>query len=141
MKPIYFERGWPYAAAIIVAGVWFYGGRPFPSRPDALMGASGTIAAVFVGFLGTAKAIVLSISNSRVFKKLKETGYSNVLFSYLFEAIAAGILFLIVSTVGFFLKENAQHPWFGFIWILTGAAAVSLYTRTTLILFKLVRQA
>ncbi len=105
------------------------------------MAASGTVAAVLVGFLGTAKAIVLSISNSRVFKTLKDSGYSNVLFTYLFEAIAAGILFLVVSTIGFFLAANEKHAFFGFFWVLLGTASLLLYTRTTWVLFKLVRQA
>jgi hypothetical protein len=105
------------------------------------MGASVTVAAVLVGFLGTAKAIVLSISSSRVFKTLKDSGYSDLLFTYLLEAISAGILFLIISTVGFFLTGPEKHPIFGLLWVLVGTAAVLLYTRTTLVLFKLVRQA
>lgn len=135
------ERYWPYLTALLVGAAWFYIGSPFPHNSDPLMGASGTVAAVLVGFLGTAKAIVLSVSTSDVFKRLKESGYSNVLFIYLFEALSTGIVFLVISMLGFFLPEHEPHPWFSLIWVCAGSAAILLYSRTTILLFKLVRQA
>lgn len=141
MTALKFEKTWPYAASLLIAALWFYVGQPFPNSLDALMGASGTVAAVLVGFLGTAKAIVLSVSSSDVFKRLKESGYSDILFSYLFEAIAAGIIFLVVSMLGFFLPDQKPHHFFSFVWILSGVAAILLYSRATILLFRLVRQA
>jgi hypothetical protein len=140
------EHVWPYVAALLVTGAWAYFGMPFPKNLDPLMGASGTVASVLVGFLGTAKAIILSITSSKVFKRLKEAGYSDVLFQYLYEALLAGIVFLVISMVGFFLPESTAHPsniqmCFSTIWILSGTGAIILYARTTSLLFKLVRQA
>jgi hypothetical protein len=141
MKGIFIERAWPYVASLIALGVWWYFGAPFPLKPDPLMSATGTVAAVLIGFLGTAKAIVLGMTDSEVFKRLKASGYNNVLYSYLYEALTAGMVFLVVSVVGFFLTENQPHPIFSAIWILTGIAAMALYLRVTSLLFKLIRQA
>ena len=93
------EQYWPYVAAVLGTVSWYYLGAPFPSKPDALMGASGTVASVLVGFLGTAKAIILSITGSRVFKKIREAGFSNLLFRYLFEALIGGMALLVISVM------------------------------------------
>ena len=141
MSALWIERLWPYAVGIAVLGVWYWLSSPFPAKPDALMGASGTVAAVLVGFLGTAKAIILTITRSAIFRKLKEAGYTAILFRYLYEAILFGSVFLVVSVVGFFLPENEPQKWFAIIWILTGSWALLLYLRSTALLFKLVRHA
>ena len=141
MTPLFRERWWPYACSIIITFVWYLLGAPFPPKPDALMGASGTVAAVLVGFLGTAKAIVLSVSNSDVFKRIKESGYSDVLFWFLFESLTAGTVFLVISIIGFFVPEHSPNLWFSILWVLSGTTAMLVYSRTTYLLFKLVRQA
>lgn len=141
MSALWRERLWPYVGGLAVLAIWYWFGAAFPSKPDALMGASGTVAAVLVGFLGTAKAIILTITRSAVFRRLKEAGYSAILFRYLYEALLFGSLFLVVSVVGFFLPENQPQKWFAVIWILTGSWALLLYLRSTALLFKLVRHA
>lgn len=141
MTALRFEHWWPYLVTVIIAIAWWHFGMPFPRNPDGLLGASGTVAVVFVGFLGTAKAIVLSISNSPVYQKLKDAGYHRVLFNYLYDSILFSILFLIVSLIGFFLPEGEPSHWFALAWVLSGAATILLYVRTTNLLFQLVRQA
>jgi hypothetical protein len=142
MTSLIWERSWPYVGAVLVLAVWWFGlGHPFPAKPDALMGASGTVAAVFVGFLGTAKAIVLGLTSSAAFKKLKTTGYSKLLFAYLYEALFGGIIFLAIAIIGFFLPENKPQIWFAIIWFLSGVSALLLYVRVTGLLFRLIKQA
>jgi hypothetical protein len=115
--------------------------KAFPKTVDGLMAASDTVSVVLVGFLGTAKAIILSISSSAVFQRLKATAHSDVLFRYLFEYLAWGIALLIISLVGFFLPEEQPQMWFEIIWVVSCSATIFSYMRTTGILFKLVRQA
>lgn len=142
MTALKFEQWWPYPAALSVLAIWWlYFGQPFPKNVDGLMAASGTVSVVLVGFLGTAKAIVLSISSSEVYKRLKDTGYSNVLFRYLFESLTIAIVLLIISLVGFFLPDSRPQEWFMVIWVLSCSATIFLYVRTTAILFKLIKQA
>lgn len=142
MTSLMYERAWPYAGSLLFACVWWFGlGHPFPSKPDELMGASGTVAAVFIGFLGTAKAIVLGLTGSAAFRKLKSAGYSNVLFGYLWEALVVAIIFLAIAIVGFFLPENQPQPFFSLVWCLAGVASLLLYVRVTGLLFKLIKQA
>jgi hypothetical protein len=142
MTALKIERWWPYLASIAVFLVWwFLFDKTFPKTVDGLMAASGTVSVVLVGFLGTAKAIVLSISSSAVFQRLKASGYHHVLFQYLFESLTAGVILLIVSLIGFFLPEDHPQRWFEIVWVLSCSATIFLYIRTTSILFKLVRQA
>lgn len=142
MTALKFERCWPYFGALLVLAIWwFVFGGMFPKTVDGLMAASGTVSVVLVGFLGTAKAIVLSISSSDVFKRLKASGYNEILFRYLFELLAAGVLLLVISLIGFFLPESHPQTWFTIVWVLSCSATIFLYIRTTTILFRLVRQA
>lgn len=142
MTALKLEQWWPYAAAgILLLLWWLYFGEPFPKNVDGLMAASGTVSVVLVGFLGTAKAIVLSISSSEVFRRLKDSGYNQILFRYLFEALAAGVALLIISLLGFFLPDSQPQRWFMFLWIFSCSLTIFLYIRTTAILFKLVRVA
>ena len=142
MTSLTLERFWPYLGTLLALAVWWFGlHHPFPIHPDALMGASGTVAAVFVGFLGTAKAIVLGLSGSAAFKKLKTAGYANLLFAYLAEALFCGVAFLAVAVTGFFLPENHPQVWFSILWFVTGTASLLLYVRVTSLLFRLIKQA
>src|SRR5215207_4867409 len=128
MKSLHFEQWWPYASAITVLACWaLILGFPFPNNPDPLMGASGTIASVLVGFLATAKAVILGITGSEVFKKLKAAGYSNLLFSYLSQAVFGGIVLLVVSTFGFFFPRQPPPLWFQYLWVMAAATAILLY--------------
>lgn len=105
------------------------------------MGTSSTVAAVLIGFLSTSKAIVLSVTDSAVFRSLKQAGYTNRLYLYLYESVLLGSLFLVLSLVGFFLPEGRPPPWFTALWILVGGIAILMYGRTAKLLFDLVRKA
>ena len=91
--------------------------------------------------MATAKAIVLGLANSPIFRALKDTGYHNVLFRYFFEAVVAGTLLLIASVIGFFFPDHATPMWFEIVWIAVATAAILNYLRVVGVLFKLIKQA
>lgn len=80
-----------------------------------------TVAAISVGFLGTAKAILISISTHKLMRTLKETGQHRRLMDYLLSAMWSA-LFLVVLSAFYLLvdfRSNALSTtvlltlWFG----------------------------
>lgn len=137
------ESSWPYVLGLVVTAIWWWLlGAPFPSPAAGLLSASMTATAVVVGFLATAKAVMLGVASSDVFKRLKEAGFIGSLFRYLFEAVWFGIGFLVLSVFGFFLDRTdvAMPCFYPPLWVLTGSIVVALYARITRLLFMLLGQ-
>lgn len=132
------ERTWPYAIALLITFFWWTVLQaPFPSNPDGLLAASGGASAVLVGFLATAKTVILAITSERVFQKLKAGGFTRLLFGYLYEAIFFGVAFLVVSILGFFVEDpGLGRLVFSLSWVLFGSVALMLYVRITRLLFR-----
>ena len=143
MAALRFERGWPYLAAVLaVVGWWFIADGRFPSKPDALLGASGGASAVLVGFLATSKTIILALNGSAVMTKIREAGYQVTLFTYLYSAIAWGFGLLVISIIGFIVQTESGLPaYFEGLWVAVACLASFTYWRVTNILFKVLRWA
>lgn len=143
MSPQFVERAWPYAlAAASVVSWWAFTQHHFPTPAGELLSATGTAASVLIGFLITAKAIILGLTGSPVFKKLIETGFHRLLFAYLYEATWGSLLLLMVSIFGYFVTGGDIVPlWFKILWIISAVLAVLLFVRISRLLFKLLRQA
>lgn len=141
LKALWIERYWPVIAAVAATSIWWWWGeKRFPSEPANLLAATGNTVAVLVGFLAASKAIVLSISGSKVFRTLKSSGYHSFLFSYFYQAIVYGIIFLAISIFGFFVTEAGVAPeWYKIAWIFFAFLSFSSFVRVVQILFKLLR--
>ena len=122
----------------------------FPADPAGLLGASGTFASVLVGFLATAKAIIMSISSSPTYKKIQTLGYSVQLMDYIRSAIYVGLFFLVVVTLGFFIDWKSIGPddWeirgviaYKALWVATAVVGLALYIRVIRIIFKVLKKA
>jgi divalent metal cation (Fe/Co/Zn/Cd) transporter len=113
----------------------------FPQPAENLLAASGGAAAVIVGFLATAKAIVLSITGSRIYKALKEAHYTDILLRFVLEAIAGSMGFLVVAILGFFVADPliGMPFWYPPVWFLMSSLSLFLFWRFTDILFKMLR--
>jgi hypothetical protein len=141
----FWERSWPWAAAVAVTSAWWWIGHPFPESPDALFGASATVASVFASFLGVSKALILTIKGTPTYQILEKKGYTSALFKYLRVGIFAAILFSSMSIVGFFVDHEATiadkkvYVVFSIAWVSSGALALFTYIRISNILFKLLR--
>lgn len=137
------ERSAPYAATAVWMVIWYFVFcQVFPAQPAGLLAATGTAAAVIVGFLTTANAILLSLVNTEIFQRLAKGGYTHLFHIYFYEAIVAAMAFLVVSVVGFFLSDdNARAGLFPFVWMLFAAASFFLFIRINHLLFSLVSQA
>lgn len=143
MSGLFIERVWPYVFAAVMTILWWrISSATFPTNAGPLLGATGTVSAVLVGFLVTAKAIVLGLTGSAVFKTLVSSGYNKVLFSYLFEAELGGIFLLVVSMVGFFVADPIGSVPFVYqiLWIVGAFAALGTFTRVIVLLFGFLRR-
>jgi len=138
------EASWPYIVPLAFCLLWWhYLGGIFPFDASALIGATGTVSAVIVGFLVTAKAIVVGLTGSPVFKKLVSSGYNGIFYRYILEAELGGLLLLIVSLVGFFVLGPLGEAPFVYkgIWIFSAVSSISLFVRVVYILFLFLKQA
>lgn len=138
------ETFWPYIFATGFTIFWWkYLGSTFPTNASALIGATGTVSAVIVGFLVTAKAIVVGLTGTPVFKKLASSGYKGFFYRYILEAELGGLTLLIVSLVGFFvLDDNGfANLCYRIIWIFTAVISICLFVRVVYILFLFLKKA
>jgi len=137
----------PYLLALLCVVVWLLFKTPFPKNPDALFGATATVASVFASFLGVSKALILSIKETPTYKVLKKLNQTNRLFSFLKAGIWSAVVLAALSILGFFISHEAsvyKIPWFtifaGF-YIFSSALSLFLFGRVTNIFFKLLNQA
>ena len=134
------EAIWPYAVGAGIFAVWRFGlGASFPEKIDGLLAASGTAVAVLIGFLSTAKAVLLGLSSSEALKVLKGAGFLGLFYRYIFEAVWGGIALLIFVTIGFFIASDAGAPpyWYAALWVFLASVVVAQYIRVTQLFFAL----
>ncbi|MBG6209849.1 hypothetical protein IWQ49_004524 [Labrenzia sp. EL_126] len=143
MTGLFVEKYWPYIVSVVFTTIWWiYLPDSFPTKPEGLLAATGTVAAVLVGFLVTAKAIVLGLTASPVFVALVNSGYDKVFFRYLFEAVLGGVGLLVVAMIGFFLTK----PLVGLpniyeaIWVGVAVLALCQFLRVLQLLFSFLKQ-
>lgn len=137
-----FIEGWGplvlSVAAAIVAFVWARE-RPLPGTLDNLLNATVGLSAIAVGFLATAKSILLSMNDRWVVKQLKKVGYYQRLMGYFMGAIRWSFALAALSAFGLlidFQTDKQPHPFSFAVWIFTlvGTGACSyrvihLFTR------------
>nr|WP_320125957.1 hypothetical protein [uncultured Shewanella sp.] len=132
------EKIFPFILAITAAFVWWSFDCKFPSNSDSLLSATLTVAGIFVGFLATSKAILLSMS-SPIIEHLKTSNYMNDLVSYIGQAIWFNLLLCTFCVMGFFL--NNKYDFYGITWIGIAVLALSAFVRVTNIMLKIFKNA
>lgn len=130
-----FEKAYPYIIAVIAATLWYQLGIRLPSS-DSILSSTLTVSGIFVGFLATSKAILLSM-NSTVIQDLKKSGYINELVSYISQAIWLNLFFCIVNVLGYFIDHTNAH--YSLVWITMISSALMAFIRVTDIMLKIFR--
>jgi hypothetical protein len=148
--PLWAERSYPIMGAAIVGVVYvvFFRTHAFPSTLHDLFAAVISVGAISVGFLATAKTILISLNDRPVIKKLRESGYYRWLVEYIVEAINWSFAVAALSAGGLllrFAKEGTDQSWehalFLTIWWFGLAGAGLAYFRVVRVLGKVLRQA
>lgn len=105
----------------------------FPEQ-DSILSATLTVSGIFVGFLATSKAILVTMK-SPVIGELKESGYIHELVSYIGQAIWTNLLFCVWNVIGYF--SDTSETWYSTIWIGIAACSLAAFVRVTNIMLKI----
>ena len=127
------ERGYPYFLAKL-AGVaaWHFKAEPIPTKFDGMLGSAISVSAILLGFLGTAKAMLLSFRSSKFsWIKSKPTvwrlllGYLKVAFriSFVVCLVSLGLLIFDITEIPVEIKAYIVPVWVG----LFTASVITFY--------------
>ncbi|WP_444942747.1 hypothetical protein ACJJIK_10860 [Microbulbifer sp. ZKSA006] len=131
-----FEYIYPYLLGVIGSALWYLFALKFPAD-KGLLSSTLSVAGIFVGFLATSKAILISM-DSPIIQRLRESGYINELVSYISQAVWLNLSFCGAGVIGFFIKE--PNSWFAVVWIGVGVAAFFAFIRVTDVMLKIFRE-
>lgn len=96
------ERHWPVAVAFLVAAtlyiVCFSWSIEIDFLSDSVLSAGITVGALFVGFDSFHKSTIIGVQ-SALMRKIAETGYKDVLFSYITDSLFISLGFVIWSGI------------------------------------------
>lgn len=130
---LWFERTYPYILMGIAACLWYRLQLVFPSS-DSVLSSTLSVAGIFVGFLATSKAILMSMSSS-IIERLRSSGYMAVLASYIAQAIWLNLLFCMINVVGYF--KNQAELWFSVAWVALAVGALTSFVRVTHVMLQI----
>lgn len=130
------ERLYPYLVALAGGAAFWRSGIAFPAHHD-ILGASVTLGAVFVGFLATSEAIVVSLQGP-IAEQFRQTKFYNLLLHYTQEAIWVSIAYCVVSLTGYFLPQQQSPHWYAAAWVTLTIASLATFYRVSLSLVRVI---
>lgn len=144
--PLLFERSFPILGGLLIAAAYLATplarNYQLPESVSALMAAIVSIGGISVGFLATAKSILISIDDKEIVKRLKATGYYKRIVGYLRAAIFWSFLLTIYSAAALLVDLKSVNPWTiyraaGFAgWLFLAATATLSYFRVASIYYS-----
>ncbi|MEZ6099972.1 MAG: hypothetical protein R3E01_13470 [Pirellulaceae bacterium] len=131
------ERWYPVLGGAVVAIVYFavpvLRQYALPATASTLMAAIVSIGGIAIGFLATAKSILVSIDDKAIIAKLKKSGYYRRIISYLRYAVRWSFALTIYSAALLLVDLNSGWTiWHsaGFsLWLLLAVASTLSYYR------------
>lgn len=142
LKRRLFERSYPYLFAVVAGfAAWHLKAEPSAAKFDGMLGSAISVSAILLGFLGTAKAMLLGFrsakfswmkSNPMVWRLL--LGYLKVAFrlSFLVCLASLGLLVFDLTQVAEIVK-----PYIVPGWVLLFSASVITFYRVVSVFFML----
>lgn len=126
-----FERWYPlfFAMASIVVAVAL--DMSFPDNDSyraGLLSAAISASAIFVGFVATAKSILMALP-SGIRQQLHDSRYIEDLTSYLNQAMGSNLAFCVLNIMGFFPATQAKMHLFVPFWVGLGIYSVLSFWR------------
>jgi len=130
---LFFEKIYPYLFGILAAIFWIENGCAFP-KTDSILSSTLSVSGIFVGFLATSKAILMSM-NSPLISELKRSGYIHELVAYIGQSIWLNLLFCTTNVVGYFINQDTIY--FSTIWITLSVSSIMSFVRVTHIMLNI----
>lgn len=110
------------------------GGLGLPAGTKEALVALVSVSAIAVGFIATAKMILLTIDQRRVLRMLKQEGAFATLVTYMMQAITWSFASAILAGLALFLLGAVPDRWFGVLFaclsFVVTVAAVRSYQVT-----------
>jgi hypothetical protein len=128
-----FEKIYPYVLGVVASVLWFRLNLTFPTN-DSILSSTLTVSGIFVGFLATSKAILMTMT-STIIDSLKRSGYISELVSYIGQAIWINLVFCSFNVVGFFV--NTSDCWYSILWMGIAIGSLTSFVRVTDIMLKI----
>ena len=104
----------------------------FPTKTDALLGASVTFGALFATLLATTLSFLSGV-DTRVAKLVRESSHNNDLLVYFRAAIRAATGLSLFSLMGY-LIDGPNQEWYFYIWLFFVIFTIRAFWRSTDIL-------
>jgi hypothetical protein len=132
-----------FAALAVAAYMNLFGGPPVPKTAKDLFSACINVSAISIGFLATAKSIIISTGGNRPIRMLKQAGRYRDLVQYLWRAVWWSFMLAIVSTIGLVAdldKPKALYPLAFAGWLGVAVATAFSCYRVTRVLTVVLSQ-
>jgi hypothetical protein len=137
-----FERTYPYVIALIAGfAAWHFKVSPAPTKLDGMLTSAISVSAIFLGFLGTAKAMLLSFRSSKFSWIKSKPIVWKLLLGYLKVAFQTSLLaclyslFLLVFDAN--LLPEAVKPFVIPLWVFVFTVAVVTFYRVVSVFFAI----
>lgn len=140
MGTLTFERWAPLISSALVLLLAYLTDfeLPLDGRKEALS-ATVSVGAIFAGFLGTTKAIMMSLPVNGLPSKLRASGYMEDLAKYMAEALCGSLGICVISVAGFFAIAQSHAELFGAVWAAGATHAVVSFWRVSRIMLLILR--
>lgn len=115
------EKSYPWiGGAVVLVGTGLAACRwGVPSNATPLLNSFVSTSGILVGFLATAKTILLAIEEKRIIQQMKTQGYYGLFVTYLVQATYSALLLALLSSVGAlfdFKNQDHLHRAFFAVW-------------------------
>lgn len=105
-----------------------------PKDPRSILTTAITVSSIAIGFIATAKSVLLTMRNSRAGKNMDKYSLFPLCTSYFMSSIKGLMLFTAVSAAGLFVPSKSDPRWlvdaFCITWFVSAVWAAMLTWRT-----------
>jgi hypothetical protein len=140
MATLAWEKKYPYILGILPTGAYylFLRNQPFPTNLPNVFNGVLTVSAIAIGFFATAKAIIVSVEDSRVLiRALKQANMYDDFLGYVTSTINWSFVLAGLTAVYLVFDFATHETWkvviFG-IWIFVATTSGFLYFRAIRVL-------
>lgn len=139
-----FEKWYPITTAALAGAFYllFLRDRGVPETLHEVFGAAVNVSAIAVGFLATAKSILISLDDKRVITHLKQTGKYSVFVNYLLRATQYSFALALLSGCALAVRLSSSRPWQVYVfaaWLFFLVASLLSYYRVIHVFAKILR--
>ncbi|MCU4561620.1 hypothetical protein [Acinetobacter pittii] len=111
----------------------------FKEKNAEFLSVGISLGAIWAGFIGVIMGLFMTLSNTDILEKLKDSGYIAELHDYLISSIKGSILFSIISFTGFFFLKNYFEYYFC-VWLGSIIYAVMTFFRAANISYCIMKK-